>query len=66
MWVQILLMAFPTNDVSSLMKTRINPSGLHMGLETVFVKHRACGIFLTDKSHHKDCGASFCVNKELH
>ena len=42
-----------------------NPLGLHMGLETMFVKHRACGIFLTDKSHHHHCGVSFCV-KEQH
>lgn len=30
-----------------------NPLGLHMELETMFVKHRARGTFLIDKSHHK-------------
>lgn len=47
-------------------KNRDNPSQLLMGLEIMLVKHKAHSVFLTDKSHDKHCGVSFCVNREQH
>lgn len=47
-------------------KNKDNLSGLLMRLETMFVKHKAHGIFLTNESYHKHHAFSFYANKKQH